>query len=156
MLLCILHGSRGNEAQKWAMNYKQNAVLLMCLTTSTRVSSVCNSWKLHTCCVQIPRVVVSFCYAFFFISLNSVWFLVHSVDLVFNPWEVTDDGQRRILTYTVSLNHAIGPKFSPTTEYQVSLEMIICHLPGVVFTSFHFPRILLELICMTNLIVVTF
>nr|XP_058941916.1 protein Aster-B-like isoform X2 [Pocillopora verrucosa] len=39
-------------------------------------------------------------------------------DLVFNPWEVTDDGQRRILTYTVSLNHAIGPKFSPTTEYQ--------------------------------------
>lgn len=93
---------------------------------------------------------------FFFISLNSVWFLVHSVDLVFNPWEVTGDGQRRILTYTVSLNHAIGPKFSPTTEYQVSLEMIICHLPGVVFTSLHFPRILLELICMTNLIVVTF
>ncbi|XP_058941918.2 protein Aster-B isoform X4 [Pocillopora verrucosa] len=39
-------------------------------------------------------------------------------DLVFNPWEVTGDGQRRILTYTVSLNHAIGPKFSPTTEYQ--------------------------------------
>ncbi|PFX16245.1 GRAM domain-containing protein 1B [Stylophora pistillata] len=39
-------------------------------------------------------------------------------DLVLNPWEVTEDGQRRILTYTVSLNHAIGPKFSPTTEHQ--------------------------------------
>lgn len=154
MLLCILHGSRGNEAQKWAMNYKQNAVLLMCLTTSTRVSSVCNSWKLHTCCKF--HAWLSLFVMLFFISLNSVWFLVHSVDLVFNPWEVTDDGQRRILTYTVSLNHAIGPKFSPTTEYQVSLEMIICHLPGVVFTSFRFPRILLELICMTNLIVVTF
>lgn len=152
MLLCILHGSRGNEAQKWAMNYKQNAVLLTCLTTSTRVSSVCNSWKLRA----NSTGGCLFLLCFFFISLNSVWFLVHSVDLGFNPWEVTDDGQRRILTYTVSLNHAIGPKFSPTTEYQVSLEMIICHLPGDVFTSFHFPRILLELICMTNLIVVTF
>lgn len=39
-------------------------------------------------------------------------------DLVFNPWETTEDGQRRTITYTVSINHAIGPKHSPTTEQQ--------------------------------------
>ena len=43
-----------------------------------------------------------------------------SVDLVLNPWETTEDGQRRRITYTVSLNHPIGPKHSPTTEQQVS------------------------------------
>ena len=39
---------------------------------------------------------------------------------MFNPWETTEDGQRRTITYTVSINHAIGPKHSPTTEQQVS------------------------------------
>ncbi|XP_020623293.1 GRAM domain-containing protein 1B-like isoform X2 [Orbicella faveolata] len=39
-------------------------------------------------------------------------------DLVLNPWETAEDGQRRTITYTVSLNHALGPKHSPTTEQQ--------------------------------------
>lgn len=40
---------------------------------------------------------------------------------MFNPWQTTEDGQRRKITYTVSINHAIGPKHSPTTEQQVAL-----------------------------------
>ena len=42
------------------------------------------------------------------------------IDLVFNPWESTEDGQRRTITYIVSLNHALGPKHSATTEKQVT------------------------------------
>ena len=48
--------------------------------------------------------------------------LLRCADLVLNPWETTEDGQRRTLTYTVSINHAIGPKHSPTTEQQVSFD----------------------------------
>lgn len=51
-------------------------------------------------------------------------------DLVFNPWETTEDGQRRTLTYTISLNHPIGPKHSPTTEKQHCLQNSV---PGKVY-----------------------
>lgn len=40
-------------------------------------------------------------------------------DLVFNPWNKTEEGQLRTITYTVALNYSIGPKSSPTTEIQV-------------------------------------
>lgn len=40
-------------------------------------------------------------------------------DLAFNPWTKSDDGQHRIITYTIALNYSIGPKSSPTTEFQV-------------------------------------
>ncbi|KAL9964996.1 hypothetical protein ACROYT_G028719 [Oculina patagonica] len=51
-------------------------------------------------------------------------------DLVLNPWETTEDGQRRTITYTVSLNHAIGPKHSPTTEQQHCLQRSV---PGKLY-----------------------
>ncbi|XP_068685405.1 protein Aster-B-like [Montipora foliosa] len=51
-------------------------------------------------------------------------------DLVFNPWETTEDGQRRTLTYTIALNHPIGPKHSPTTEKQHCLQNSV---PGKVY-----------------------
>lgn len=51
-------------------------------------------------------------------------------DLVFYPWETTEDGQRRTLTYTVAINHAIGPKHSPTTEKQHCLQSSV---PGKLY-----------------------
>lgn len=51
-------------------------------------------------------------------------------DLVFNPWESTEDGQRRTITYIVSLNHALGPKHSATTEKQHCFQGSV---PGKVY-----------------------
>lgn len=49
---------------------------------------------------------------------------------MFNPWQTTEDGQRRKLTYTVSINHAIGPKHSPTTEQQHCFQVSV---PGKLY-----------------------
>lgn len=51
-------------------------------------------------------------------------------DLVFNPWMTTEDGQKRTIRYTVSLNHAIGPKHSATTEKQHCLQGSV---PGKIY-----------------------
>ncbi|XP_048589080.1 protein Aster-B isoform X2 [Nematostella vectensis] len=39
-------------------------------------------------------------------------------ELVFRPWQKAEDGQRRVINYTIALNYSIGPKSSPTTELQ--------------------------------------
>ncbi|XP_065184614.1 protein Aster-B-like [Sycon ciliatum] len=46
-----------------------------------------------------------------------------TIDLRMQEWTPTDgDGQRREVTYTLTLNKTMGPKFSPTTETQHCLE----------------------------------
>jgi hypothetical protein len=56
----------------------------------------------------------------FFVMMLILWLLT---DVILSPWpdEADSTGIKvRNIAYTLSLNYSIGPKYSPSTERQVS------------------------------------